>query len=182
MLTKLCGLVFRLIPDRAAFLMQCAWEAKLSNAKRSQLLSCGQQTSIAGNAIIVSPHRVTLGSKCMLNEYVHIIGGGTVTIGDGVWVANHASIISIIHPPDVEFIGDAHPDEHDDHLRPVHIEDNVWIGSHAIIMPGVRLGRSCIVGSGSVVTKDVPPYAIVGGVPAKLLRYKSIAPALSGAE
>lgn len=56
--------------------------------------------------------------------------------------------------------------------KPVLIENDVWIGSNAIIMPGVKLGNGCIVGAGSIVTKDVPEYAIVIGVPAKVKSYR----------
>jgi len=52
------------------------------------------------------------------------------------------------------------------------IEDDVWIGHGAIIMSGVRIGQGAIVAAGAVVTKDVPPYAVVGGVPAKLIKYR----------
>ena len=52
------------------------------------------------------------------------------------------------------------------------IEDDAWIGHGAILMSGVRIGRGAIVAAGSVVTKDVPRYAIVGGVPAKVIRYR----------
>lgn len=56
--------------------------------------------------------------------------------------------------------------------KPVVIEDNVWIGYRVIILPGVRIGRNAIIGAGAVVTKDVPSYAIVGGVPAKVLKMR----------
>lgn len=52
------------------------------------------------------------------------------------------------------------------------VKDDVWIGENALIMSGVTLGQGCIVAAGAVVTKDVPPYAIVGGVPAKVIRYR----------
>lgn len=52
------------------------------------------------------------------------------------------------------------------------IEDDVWIGERALILSGVRIGKGAVVGAGSVVTKDVPPYAIVGGVPAKVIKYR----------
>lgn len=55
---------------------------------------------------------------------------------------------------------------------PIIVEDEVWIGTNALIMSGVTIGKGAIIAAGAVVTKDVPPYAIVGGVPAKLLRYK----------
>lgn len=56
---------------------------------------------------------------------------------------------------------------------PIHIGDDVWIGARVIVLPGVTIGSHCIVGAGAVVTKDVPDYAIVGGVPAKVLRMRT---------
>lgn len=56
---------------------------------------------------------------------------------------------------------------------PIHIGDDVWIGARVIVLPGVSIGSHCIIGAGAVVTKDVPDYAIVGGVPAKVLRYRT---------
>ncbi len=56
--------------------------------------------------------------------------------------------------------------------KPVVIGDNVWIGHRVMILPGVTVGRNAIVGAGAVCTKDVPPYAVVGGVPARVLKYR----------
>lgn len=55
--------------------------------------------------------------------------------------------------------------------QPVYIEDNVWVGFDAVVLPGVKLGRGCIVGSKSIVSKDVPQYAIVAGNPLRVIRY-----------
>lgn len=57
-------------------------------------------------------------------------------------------------------------------IKPVHIGNDVWIGLRSVIMPGVTIGSHVIIGSGAVVTKDVPDYAVVGGVPAKVIRYR----------
>ena len=57
-------------------------------------------------------------------------------------------------------------------IRPVSIGNDVWIGSRVTILPGVNIGDGAIIAAGAVVTKDVPSYAIVGGVPAKLLRMR----------
>lgn len=56
--------------------------------------------------------------------------------------------------------------------KPVRIEDDVWLGGKVIVTPGVTISRGAVVAAGSVVTKDVPPYAIVGGVPAKLIKFR----------
>jgi len=52
------------------------------------------------------------------------------------------------------------------------VEDDVWIGTRAIIMPGIKICKGAIIGAGSIVTKDVPPFAIVAGNPAKIIRYR----------
>lgn len=57
-------------------------------------------------------------------------------------------------------------------MKPIHIGNDVWIGARSIIMDGVSIGDGAIVAAGSVVTKDVPPYAVVGGSPAKIIKYK----------
>ena len=54
--------------------------------------------------------------------------------------------------------------------KPVYIGDDVWIGDRVIILPGVHVGDGCVIAAGSVVTKDVPRYTVVGGVPAKVIR------------
>ena len=60
--------------------------------------------------------------------------------------------------------------------KPVVIEDEVWIGAHAIILPGTRVGRGAVIGAGSVVTRDIPPYAVAYGVPAKVRFVRNCVP------
>jgi acetyltransferase-like isoleucine patch superfamily enzyme len=77
----------------------------------------------------------------------------------------------------IEYVGRFMKDIRDDEKRPeddlgVIIEDDVWVGTRAIILHGVHIGRGAVVAAGAVVTKDVPPYAIVGGVPARIIRYR----------
>lgn len=58
-------------------------------------------------------------------------------------------------------------------IKPVHIGNDVWIGLRSVIMPGVTIGNHVIIGSGAVVTKDIPDYAVVGGVPAKIIKFRN---------
>jgi acetyltransferase-like isoleucine patch superfamily enzyme len=79
--------------------------------------------------------------------------------------------------PNVSFICSSHPEQSEKLLKmyggviaPITIEDDVWIGANAIILPGVTLHECCFIGAGAVVTKDIPPYTIVAGVPARPIR------------
>lgn len=56
---------------------------------------------------------------------------------------------------------------------PVVIEDDVWLGARVIVLPGIRIGRGAVVGAGAIVTKDVPPYAVCVGNPARIVRYRN---------
>lgn len=94
---------------------------------------------------------------------------GKVTIGNDVIFGPGVSIFSENHnfgDPDmpVSVQGETR--------KGVIIEDGVWVGSRAVILDGVRIGRNSIIAAGSIVNKDVQPYAIVGGVPAKVIRYR----------
>lgn len=153
------------------------WEQKCVVFLLGQLGGHGRGCAIAPSVTIHSAPKLTIGDNCVINDNVTILAVAGISMGNGVWIAANAALISISHPSDVEYIGDV-PSV----LQPIVIEDHVWIGAHAIVLPGIRLGRSCIVAAGAVVTKDVPPYAIVGGVPARVLRYKNIPPEGAGTD
>jgi maltose O-acetyltransferase len=83
--------------------------------------------------------------------------------------------------PSVIIVGDSHCFERRDipmylqgtrEYPPVQIEDDVWIGARVIILPGIRIGKGAIIGAGAVVTKDVPQYAICGGNPARIIKFR----------
>lgn len=128
---------------------------------KPRLQRLGEKSSILRHVVIRMPHLVSIGSRCTIAEFVHIWGGGGVTIGDDVLIASHVAISSMTHDKSAEVYAKTS-------VRiPIVIEDNVWIGAGAIILPGVRLGEGCIVGAGAVVTRSVPPKGIVVGVPAQ---------------
>lgn len=98
---------------------------------------------------------------------VLVTTGGGVNIGDRTLIGYHTQIFSSNHviPPGKERIfGAGH--EH----KPVKIGRDVWIGANCIILPGVTVGDGAVVAAGSVITKPVDPFTIVGGNPAKLLK------------
>lgn len=95
---------------------------------------------------------------------------GGLTIGNHVMIAPYVTIITTNHRYVTQFSKEQNYDEY----KPVVIKDDVWIGERAIILPGVTISEGAIIGAGSIVTKDVPDYAVVGGNPAKVLKYRNI--------
>ena len=111
--------------------------------------------------------RLEIGDDTMIGYHSHIMVVGQVTIGKHVLIADKVYISDNLHG--FEDIGRpvlAQPLTH----RPVVIEDEVWIGENACVLPGVTVGRHSVIGSNSVVTKDVPPYSVVAGTPARVIR------------
>ncbi|MBC6935210.1 MAG: acyltransferase [Chloroflexi bacterium] len=113
------------------------------------------------------PHAgITVGQNCFFGEYTCIRGQGGVKIGDGVYTGTQVNIAAVNHvfaDPN-RFIR-----EQGITADGITIEDDVWLGSNATVVDGVTIGRGSIVGAGAVVTKDIPPYSIAVGVPAKVV-------------
>jgi len=135
---------------------------------KKKLKSCGMGTLIYPHVIIHAPNNVSLGENVSLVDYVHIWGSGGVSIGDYSIIAAHAIITSITHESESKLYALANI------KRPVIIGKNVWIGSGAIILPGVAIGNNAIIGAGSVVTKNVEANTTVVGIPAKVVRNNMI--------
>ena len=104
---------------------------------------------------------LTVGPRSIVNENCRLDSRGTLTIGADVSISSDVMILSADH--DGRSPGFAYQ------TRAVRVEDHVWIGTRALVLPGVRIGRGAIVAAGAVVTKDVAPLDIVGGIPAKAI-------------
>ena len=101
-----------------------------------------------------------IGIRCEVN--------GTVFIGKNVMMGPEVIIYTIGHKHDrVDIPMNEQGSENE---KPVYIDDDVWIGRRSIILPGVHIGKGCIIGAGAVVTKNVPDFSIVGGVPAIIIK------------
>lgn len=106
---------------------------------------------------------IYIGKHVFINCCCHFQDQGGVYIGDGSLIGSFVVMATINH-------GQSPSERTDNRPAPIHIGKNVWIGSHATILPGVTVGDNAIVAAGAVVTKDVPANTIVGGVPARKLK------------
>lgn len=125
----------------------------------------GPDSSIHRSCRFYSPSGVRIGANSIINRDVVLDGRRRLTIGDNVSVSEGVAIFSLEHDPDSpDFLNRG---------APVTISDYVFVGARAIILPGVTVGRGAVIAAGAVVTHDVAPYAIVGGVPARPIGERS---------
>jgi acetyltransferase-like isoleucine patch superfamily enzyme len=110
-----------------------------------------------------------IGDDVTIGKDVFFICGGSVSIGNRTMVAHGSKIISSGHiiPPEQGQMRFSGPD-----IAPIVIGGDAWIGAAAVVLPGVTLGEGAVVAAGAVVTKDVSAYAIVGGIPARLIKMR----------
>ncbi|MDW2113368.1 DapH/DapD/GlmU-related protein [Vibrio sp. 1731] len=126
----------------------------------------GKNVVIDRGVIIHGPNNISIGSHSVLNQGVIIQScqAAKVYIGDNVTVSYRVQLIT--GGLDLELF----PCKKQHYSKDIIVENNVWIGAGAIILPGVRIKTGSIVAAGSVVAKDVDENVIVGGVPAKVIR------------
>ncbi len=114
------------------------------------------------------PHAgIRIGRDSLIGEYSVIRGQGGVTIGDRVYTSPMTQLIAVNHvvdDPGRPFV------EQGITAQGIVVEDDVWLGANAVVTDGVHIGKGAVVAAGAVVTKNVPPHTIVGGVPAQVLR------------
>lgn len=122
----------------------------------------GKNTFVMRRVNFVNPQNVSIGNNVIINKSAMLDGrGAKLIIGNNVDIAQETNIWTLEH--------DVNDPNHSVVAGTVVIEDYVWIASRVTILPGVHIGRGAVVASGAVVTKDVPPMTIVGGVPAKII-------------
>lgn len=119
--------------------------------------------------VIYDPERLEFGDQIDIGEFTHIRANGGLRIGNRVLIAAHVTITTREHPvelPRWSITKDA----------PVTIEDDVWIGAGAVVLPGVTIGRGAVVAAGAVVTASVDPFTVVAGVPARPIKTIAASP------
>lgn len=123
----------------------------------------GKKVGILGNFYVADASNVRIGDHCGINEGVFILGHTRIEIGSHVVLSARCMLLDA----GLDRSAFAHSDFPKHASAPIVIEDGAWIGAGAIVLAGVTVGRKSIVGAGSVVTKNVPPFTIVAGNPAK---------------
>lgn len=148
--------------------------ALFSKAFRRGLCRCifkqaGKNINIEHGAYFGSGQDISIGDNSGIGLNASV--SGPVTIGADVMMGPDVMIYTANHNTgriDIPMIQQGDSDH-----RPVIIEDDVWIGARAILLPGVHIGKGAIIAAGSIVTKDVPSYTVVGGNPAKVIKQRS---------
>lgn len=124
-------------------------------------IKIGKGSTIHMGARFYNPRNIVVGEDTIIGERVVLDGRAKLVIGNHVDIASEVMIYNSEH--------DVNDENFKAVVQSVIIEDYVFIGPRAIVLPGVKIGKGAIVAAGAVVTKDVPPFAIVGGVPAKII-------------
>ena len=121
-----------------------------------------------------SKKTLKIGNNVQINDYVHITAMANVTIGDNVLMASKIYISDCSHGfyngGEVDSSPEQYPIDRSYNISEVIIEDNVWLGEFVSVLPGVKIGKGAIIGSNSVVTKDIPANTIAVGSPAKVIK------------
>lgn len=121
---------------------------------------------------LYGPGKINLGPQSYIGSYstLQATEGHEISIGKNCKISHNVRIYTSSDVADQDF--SIVPQQ--EKFGSVIIDDHVWIGANVFINPGIHIGENAIIGANSVVTKDVPPFSIVGGVPAKLIRSKNL--------
>jgi acetyltransferase-like isoleucine patch superfamily enzyme len=106
---------------------------------------------------------ITIGKNVFINSGCHFQDQGGIAIGDDTLIGHTVVLAILNHGLEADKRKNLYP-------APIIIGNNVWIGAHATVLPGVSIGENAVIAAGAVVTKDVPPNTVVGGVPAKVIK------------
>lgn len=128
-------------------------------------MKIGKCSSIHWGAKFFDPWNIIVGNNTVIGNDILLDGRRGIRIGNNVNIAAEVAIFTLEHNPDDPYFGTQG--------GCVDIADYVVIGSRAMILPNVKIGEGAVVAAGAVVTKDVEPYTIVGGVPAKFIRFRN---------
>jgi acetyltransferase-like isoleucine patch superfamily enzyme len=111
------------------------------------------------------PELLSFGSDVVVTGNLHVDLGAEVRVGNNVYLGHYVTLLTVSHAIAGPWQRCGAPV-----FAPIKVEDGAWIATRAVILPGVTIGWGAVVAAGAVVTRDVPPHALVAGVPARLVR------------
>lgn len=139
--------------------------------RRGLLRQRGRKVKISPTAFLKHAENISIGNNTFINHHCCIWAtpDGPISIGDNVLFGPNVCVISSNHgiAPGVPIREQTGVD------APIVIGNDVWLGANVVVTAGVQIGDGCVVGAGAVVTTNLPPYSICGGVPAKVLRSRT---------
>lgn len=140
---------------------------KLRIACLKILIEVGENTKVQSGVYIGNGGNIKIGDNCQINERVKL---DNVFISDYVMIAPGVTVLGKMHvfnDTEVPMVAQGEKE-----VNQAIIEEDVWIGTNVVIMPGLKIAKGCIIGAGAVLTKDTLPYGIYGGIPARLIKYR----------
>jgi len=134
--------------------------------RNSYLRACGmhigKNTCMMRGSLVIRPEQISIGDHCIIGFQCFLGGEGKIQIGNNVNISSFCVLLGGYH--------DIDDPQFKPILNPIIIEDYAWLATRVTIAAGLRIGRGAVVAAGAVVTRDVPPYHVVAGVPAKKIR------------
>jgi maltose O-acetyltransferase len=156
---------FRWLTRLLEGLRQLIW--LLSNDYTKQNLgACGEGVRIYGRFRVSAPQNLYLGDNVHINDNAFIRAEGGLKIGDHTHISRNVVIYTMNH----DYEGERLPYDENKVLKSVEIGRNVWIGMNVTIVPGVTIGDGAIIGMGAVVAREIPPLAVIGSQPVRILK------------
>ncbi len=128
-----------------------------------RLGSCGRDITLRAGVQILAPEQVHIGNHVGIGYNTILRGHGGITLGDFALLGDNIILATDGHP-----LGEVY--FNNPQFKPIHIEPNVWLAAHVVVVGGVRIGENSAIGAGAVVTEDVPPNSVAVGAPARVIK------------
>jgi acetyltransferase-like isoleucine patch superfamily enzyme len=143
-------------------------EVMLNAAGPNSFIELGADTWLFYHCMLsTSGGWIKVGSNCTVNSFAVLYGHGGLEIGNGVRISAHVIIVPMNHiykNPEIPIWMQGET------RKGIKIEDDVWVGAGAKILDGVKIGKGSVIGAGAVVVRDIPPYSVAVGIPARVIK------------